>query len=1350
MKIFIPKITLISLLLINKHIRINCKPTLNSNVYDLSSEIYDYYHNIVKNENISEKEVHLDLDLTSNKTIDEGNKILVKKSNSPLQSVNYIKYEEALTEVANPYRGFYEQAYISIKRNITESFSDVPSSNLVRLLIDISDFQNDDLNDDSINYLKNIFSNLEANHQTAVVRFSYHKNFDDQYKTTEPNIDRVLGHLDKLAKVLNFYNDTVASVECGLFGAYGEMFQSDVSEIQNSKRSFISSSIKKWLEILNETITISVRTPQHYIDFYEDIHNVTITDLSKHQPFSSEPEYRIGIFNDAYFSSSDDIGTYTNRNNEIEWISNQATHTLFGGEFANNTGNDMGDVIIDCMNISIEAFKTHTSYLNSEFYENTIAKLKEHKCLGPSDNYNNQTEYNYIENHLGYRYVVKNVRLTTEAESNGIFGAEISIENVGFANLIKQKSTYVIMTDNNDRRYDLTNSLKITNSDPRQWWSKTITVINIEGILPSNMSNGNYKLYLRIASNSNGGLNGYPIRFANDDEFIWNESLGANYLGDFAIVEHNENPPEAIPVAYIQENMEPFNSKYPSFKFKGMLDYTENYYLGVPELKEIDNFNIYELTDTNSAKYHTWHMDSEINPSLLYLSNGVSGNVGEPSDYCLDLGTFTDVYGYNFLSTVKCSNAKHKFMYGKSFSNSIDVYDLNDNHLTDSDKNDLCLFYSMTPKLDKCSLSSSEENMSWEKVNIYPEYIAIKYNGMLNNDSNQYLGVPELKEYTKISISNGKDSTSAKYRTWHVSNKETPSLLYLSNGTFGNNGEPSNYCLDLSADLNGQGYNYLSVVECSKAQHKFMFGGSLNNSFDIYKKNGDHLTDKDGDNVCLYYSATPSSNKCNNSENEINMHWKKHVIKTTYTPVRFKGTLTDTENYYLGVPELKDHNNFNIYELNDIESAKYHTWHVISDNSPSLLYLSNGANDNIGKPTNYCLDLGTYTNDKGYNFLSVVDCSKAQHKFLYGGSFSNSIEVYNMDGNPLTNANGVNLCLFYSMTPCLDECNLNIQNMKWDRYTYKTTYIPMRFKGTLTDTTNYYLGVPKLKEHNNFNIYELNDIESAKYHTWHVISDNSPSLLYLSNGANDNIGKPTNYCLDLGTYTNDKGYNFLSVVDCSKAQHKFLYGGSFSNSIEVYNMDGNPLTNANGVNLCLFYSMTPCLDECNLNIQNMKWDQESFKPTYIPMRFKGTLTDTTNYYLGVPNLKEHNNFNIYELNDIESAKYHTWQVTSDNSPSLLYLSDGVNGDIGEPTNYCLDLGTYTNNKGYNFLSVVDCSKAQHKFLYGGSFSNSIEVYNMDGNPLTNANGVNLCLFYSMTPCLDECNLNIENMKWDKY
>ena len=88
-----------------------------------------------------------------------------------------------------------------------------------------------------------------------------------------------------------------------------------------------------------------------------------------------------------------------------------------------------------------------------------------------------------------------------------------------------------------------------------------------------------------------------------------------------------------------------------------------------------------------------------------------------------------------------------------------------------------------------------------------------------------------------------------------------------------------------------------------------------------------------------------------------------------------------------------------------------------------------------------------------------------------------------------------------------------------------------------------------------------------------------------------------------------------------------------------------------------------------------------------------------------------------------SDKYYTWFVTSKTKPSYLYLSDGVSGNVGKPTNYCLDLGDYVNNEtdNYNYLRIVNCSDAKFKFKYDTSYNKSygtINVYDNNGNPST--------------------------------
>ncbi|ORX78284.1 hypothetical protein BCR32DRAFT_282433 [Anaeromyces robustus] len=637
---------------------------------------------------------------------------LVKKSTVSYQSVNYINYEESLNEFENSYRGFYSQMYVNLTRSGGKT-EDIPSTHLVRILVDLSDFSkvrnkssDYDLSDNAITLFTDILNKLRSNHKSAVVRFAYHPNFSDINHTYEPSIETILHHQEKLGKLLSNYTDVIAVVECGLLGMYGEMHTSYVYDESVFTKN-MNKTISKWLEVLPKSINVSVRQPIFYCDWK----GININDIDKDINSPSDKGYRVGIFNDGYFGSETDLGTYVNRSKEVKWISNQAKHTLFGGEFG---GPDSKSKLANSFeNILNEIFSTHTSYLNLDYYEGTLDNIKKAKYTSSSDKkYKGQTGMVYIQNHLGYRYVVKNVSITRSIGKNDSFGLMVKIANVGFANIIKPTELIIILKNTNTKttyKFPLSDSsLKkevLQNGNPNNWYSKTENTFKVEFKLPSNVPTGNYNVYLRLANDkSSSGNNGYPIRFANEGNNVWDSSLGANYLSDLTITDNNAN------------NNKLNAKKYYTIKFKGTLKNNTNYYLGVNNLNGYQVFSIVnEADNTLSTKFRTWHVTSLTEPSFLYLSDGTYGNPGNPTNYCLDLGTRTTDQGYNYLSIVECSKAQHKFKYGGTYSDTIDVYNTNNQHIVNESGSKICLFYSNTPRVSRCEKHDEKPNMIWDK-----------------------------------------------------------------------------------------------------------------------------------------------------------------------------------------------------------------------------------------------------------------------------------------------------------------------------------------------------------------------------------------------------------------------------------------------------------------------------------------------------------------------------------------------------------------------------------------------------------------------------------------------------------
>lgn len=499
-----------------------------------------------------------------------------------LTEANAISYMETTDEVVNPGRGFYSAKAVHYK--ISGNTVDTYAPSLYHMRLDISQFSgsyNDagediELSEDMLAALDGTLSNLEAKGSSAIIRFAYDPWYNGADTIHEPDMEMILRHQEQIGEVLSRHADCIVSVECGLFGKWGEMHSGDKCSQEN-----YNLAISKWLEVLPESIPISVRTPGHYAGWA----GVDRSKLSENVTKPGEAAYRVGVYNDGYLGSGNDLGTYANRAEELAWLSNQAKHTLFGGEIVANS--NTSDVKNTAAYMETEAFTTHTSYLNIAWNNTVVDAMKNEAYSGSDPLYAGKSGFEYIRNHLGYRYVVRDVRLTQETTALENFGIEVDIENVGFANLVKEKELVLILVGE-DQTYtfpvsqlgtgvtggdgsqegvsDSTSGLNESaeNADPRAWDSRGTTTFRAVCDLPDDMTLGDYRVYLRIASDSeNTGSGGYPVRFANADKelsesglsngseggstennasgtdsvvSVWDAGLGANYLGNVRVV----------------------------------------------------------------------------------------------------------------------------------------------------------------------------------------------------------------------------------------------------------------------------------------------------------------------------------------------------------------------------------------------------------------------------------------------------------------------------------------------------------------------------------------------------------------------------------------------------------------------------------------------------------------------------------------------------------------------------------------------------------------------------------------------------------------------------------------------
>lgn len=444
-----------------------------------------------------------------------------------------LNYTETTETFDNPERGFYTPVYIKYTENNNKVIRESEAKkNLIHLRLDIGQFskaingkEDIELTQDMLNSFNQTLKMIKENGGTAIVRFAYTYEGD---KNKEPSIDMILTHIKQLCPIFTENQDVISYIELGFFGPWGEMHTSDVCTQEN-----VAKALDVILNNTPEKIKIGVRQPKYYA-YWAGIER---DKLSKNVTTSGTKEYRVGLYNDGYLGSESDLGTFNNRELEIKWLGNQANHTLYGGEVVANYAS--GTPLNTVKYMSEEAFKTHTTYLNGIYNDKVLESWKNEKYEGKDQLYKGENGYTYIANHLGYRYVVRKANVQNKVEQGKKLNIELNIENVGFANLINNKIVTIVFVKN-DKIYEVK-----TKIDPTKWESKQIKKLQFEVELPEKLDDGNCNIYLRISQYGNLKIdNNYQcIRFANEGQ-IWNQDIGANYIGNTTIIkktEENEN-----------------------------------------------------------------------------------------------------------------------------------------------------------------------------------------------------------------------------------------------------------------------------------------------------------------------------------------------------------------------------------------------------------------------------------------------------------------------------------------------------------------------------------------------------------------------------------------------------------------------------------------------------------------------------------------------------------------------------------------------------------------------------------------------------------------------------------------
>ncbi|MBR6665462.1 MAG: DUF4832 domain-containing protein [Lachnospiraceae bacterium] len=401
-------------------------------------------------------------------------KLLAEKSDWNFQKADL---REIKGKLENPSRGWYRIYTFEVEK--TPDFQpmlwcDLEGDTLVMIILNIGAYKEKALDEQGLEHIREILRFFAKKQYEIILRITY----DHEGKALEREpffFSVVTGHMQQLIPVWKEFCEHIFVYQGLLIGNWGEM---------HTSRFLHPLKLKELWRILkaesSEEIFCAVRKPSYWRLLHPN----------------GEKD-NMGLFDDAIFGSENHLGTFgtlarSNAAWDVPW--RKADEMEFEDELCKTVPNG-GEAICGEQYLALEnplstietLRKMHITYLNKEYDKKLLRIWKDWKWIG-QDVWQSSSLYEYIESHLGYRFLVKDVKLTSvsNAEQEGII--TIEVENVGFANFYEEAEVLLeqIEDSGDSNRW-------VLDTDIRSWDVGKVTEVTVR--IPKR----NSKLYLSVS-----------------------------------------------------------------------------------------------------------------------------------------------------------------------------------------------------------------------------------------------------------------------------------------------------------------------------------------------------------------------------------------------------------------------------------------------------------------------------------------------------------------------------------------------------------------------------------------------------------------------------------------------------------------------------------------------------------------------------------------------------------------------------------------------------------------------------------------------------------------------------------
>ena len=372
---------------------------------------------------------------------------------------------------------------------------------LVHSYVRLDDYRQSSLPDQFLNNLDQGFARLRESRIKTILRFSY--NYGQAYE--DASKEWIFRHLDQLKPILERNADVIVVLQAGFIGAWGEWHHSTHGLENTEDRRDI---LNKILASLPSSRMVQIRYPSHKNDIYNG------QMLVEAESFSGSNLARTGYHNDCFLANDQDGGTYPAGQIDYwkNYIAQETKFVPMGGEVCGLSSENR----VTCANALRELEQMHWSYLCRDFFKPALGKLESEGCLPE------------ISRRLGYRFVLKRLKITDQVKPGDTLKFQLDLENEGFTAPFNERPVFLVLENKNTTSYR--HIVFLGSVDPRRWFPDEIQTLDKDIPLPANLPQGSYKVFLWLpdAAENLRNIPEYAIRMANQN--VWQPGSGFNLL----------------------------------------------------------------------------------------------------------------------------------------------------------------------------------------------------------------------------------------------------------------------------------------------------------------------------------------------------------------------------------------------------------------------------------------------------------------------------------------------------------------------------------------------------------------------------------------------------------------------------------------------------------------------------------------------------------------------------------------------------------------------------------------------------------------------------------------------------